>query len=65
MNGYLDGNGRVGRMLVPLFLFEQKLLHTPMFYMSEYLDEHREEYYDQRECGGQRRLRGSRDSQFR
>ena len=43
---FLDGNGRIGRMLVPLFLFERKLLHTPMFYLSEYLEGHRQEYYD-------------------
>jgi Fic family protein len=39
-----DGNGRLGRMLVPLFLFEKKLLHRPTFYLSAYLEEHREEY---------------------
>lgn len=46
LHPFLDGNGRVGRMLVPLFLFERKLLHTPMFYLSEYLERHRQEYYD-------------------
>jgi Fic family protein len=46
LHPFLDGNGRVGRMLVPLFLFERKLLHTPMFYVSEYLETHRQEYYD-------------------
>lgn len=39
-----DGNGRLGRMLVPLFLYEKKILHRPMFYLSAYLEEHREEY---------------------
>ena len=34
LHPFLDGNGRMGRMLVPLFLFERKLLHTPMFYVS-------------------------------
>lgn len=39
-----DGNGRVGRILVPIFLYEKKLIHSPMFYVSEYLDENRDEY---------------------
>lgn len=42
---FLDGNGRVGRILVPLFLFEKKLLSSPMFYVSSYLEAHRDEYY--------------------
>ncbi len=46
LHPFLDGNGRVGRMLVPLFLFERKLLHTPNFYVSEYLERNRQEYYD-------------------
>ncbi len=39
-----DGNGRLGRMLIPLFLYEKKLLHRPMFYLSAYLEEYRSEY---------------------
>jgi Fic family protein len=31
-------------MIIPLFLFEKKLLHAPMFYLSEYLEAHDEEY---------------------
>jgi Fic family protein len=42
---FLDGNGRIGRMLVPLFLFEKKLLSRPMFYMSAYLERNRAQYY--------------------
>ena len=42
---FLDGNGRIGRMLVPLFLYEKKLLSQPMFYMSAYLERNREHYY--------------------
>ncbi len=42
---YLDGNGRVGRILMPLFLYEKKMLSSPMFYLSAYLEAHREEYY--------------------
>jgi Fic family protein len=42
---FLDGNGRLGRMLVPLFLFAKNLLSTPMFYLSAYLEANREAYY--------------------
>ncbi|MBW1931236.1 MAG: Fic family protein [Deltaproteobacteria bacterium] len=42
---FLDGNGRIGRMLVPLFLYEKKLLSKPMFYLSAYLERNREQYY--------------------
>jgi Fic family protein len=43
---FIDGNGRIGRMLIPLFLFEHKLLSKPVFYVSAYLDEHKEEYIE-------------------
>lgn len=42
---FLDGNGRVGRLLVPLFLVDSKLLSTPNFYVSAFFEAHREEYY--------------------
>jgi Fic family protein len=42
---FLDGNGRLGRILIPLFLFEKKMLSTPMFYISGYLEAHRDTYY--------------------
>ena len=42
---FLDGNGRMGRMLVPLFLFAKKLLSSPMFYLSAYFEANREAYY--------------------
>ena len=42
---FLDGNGRVGRILIPLFLMEKKLLGSPVFYMSAYLEAHRDDYY--------------------
>jgi len=42
---FLDGNGRVGRILVPLFLLENQLLSYPVFYISAYFEENREEYY--------------------
>jgi len=41
---FLDGNGRLGRILVPLFLYEKEILSRPMFYLSAYLEEHREQY---------------------
>ena len=41
---FRDGNGRIGRILVPLFLYEKKLLSRPMFYLSEYLEANRTEY---------------------
>jgi Fic family protein len=41
---FLDGNGRLGRILVPLFLYEKKILSEPMFYLSAYLESHRDEY---------------------
>ena len=43
---FLDGNGRLGRMIVPLFLYEKRLLSRPMFYISAYLEEHRDEYVE-------------------
>ena len=42
---FKDGNGRIGRLLIPLFLFQKRALASPMFYMSEYLEEHRDIYY--------------------
>ena len=43
---FLDGNGRMGRLLVPLFMVFKGLLPHPQFYLSEYLDLHRDEYYE-------------------
>jgi len=45
LHPFLDGNGRLGRMLIPLFLYEKGLLEYPNFYMSEYLERNRDEYY--------------------
>ena len=42
---FVDGNGRLGRMLIPLFLFEKGILKWPMFYLSAYLEANRAEYY--------------------
>jgi Fic family protein len=46
LHPFKDGNGRIGRMLIPLILFQRRTLSRPMFYMSEYLEAHRQEYYD-------------------
>lgn len=42
---FLDGNGRVGRLLVTLFLKERGRLSQPLLYLSDYIDEHRSDYY--------------------
>jgi len=44
LHPFKDGNGRIGRMIVPLFLYEKKLLNHPSFYLSAYFDAHLEEY---------------------
>lgn len=45
LHPFKDGNGRIGRILIPLFLYQKRALSQPMFYLSEYLEAHREEYY--------------------
>lgn len=42
---FKDGNGRIGRLLIPLFLYQKQVLASPMFYLSDYLEGHREAYY--------------------
>ena len=57
LHPFKDGNGRLGRMLLPLFLYQRKMISSPDFYMSGYLEANREEY--------QERLRGvSRDDDW-
>jgi Fic family protein len=46
LHPFLDGNGRIGRILVPLFLYEKKLISYPAFYISGFFDLHRGAYYD-------------------
>jgi Fic family protein len=43
---FLDGNGRVGRLLITLFLMEKKILTTPALYISYFLKSNRIDYYD-------------------
>jgi Fic family protein len=51
-----DGNGRTGRILIPLFLWWKKRISSPMFYISEYFDEQRDAYVE-----GLRRITQARE----
>jgi Fic family protein len=46
MHPFLDGNGRLGRMLVPLFMWQNGLIQRPMFYVSAFLEANRDAYYE-------------------
>lgn len=43
---FLDGNGRVGRLIIPLLLVYEKALEYPLLYLSLYLKTHRSRYYE-------------------
>ena len=43
---FLDGNGRVGRLLVTFFLMERKRLSQPLLYLSAFIDAHKNDYYE-------------------
>lgn len=46
LHPFYDGNGRLGRMLVPLFMLQAKIIQSPMFYISAFFEAHKDEYYD-------------------
>ncbi|MBF0298107.1 MAG: Fic family protein [Oligoflexia bacterium] len=43
---FLDGNGRLGRLLITLLLYDQKVLHDLLLYLSLYFKVHRQYYYE-------------------
>jgi Fic family protein len=43
---FLDGNGRIGRLLITFLLCEKEVLHRPLLYLSYYFKQNRTEYYD-------------------
>ncbi len=43
---FLDGNGRVGRLLITFYLCQQKVLSKPLLYLSEYFKKYRSDYYE-------------------
>jgi len=43
---FADGNGRVGRILIPIILMQKGILDKPILYVSPYIEEHRDEYID-------------------
>jgi len=43
---FLDGNGRVGRLMIPLYLVNKNILKKPILYLSDFMENHRKLYYE-------------------
>ena len=43
---FIDGNGRTGRIIIPLYLLNKGIITTPCFYISNYIEENKNAYYD-------------------
>ncbi len=43
---FLDGNGRTGRILIPIYLLSKGIINKPCFYISDYIEKNKEAYYD-------------------
>ena len=43
---FRDGNGRIGRLLIPMFLYSKRYINIPAFYLSESLEKRKSEYYE-------------------
>ncbi|MBI3522203.1 MAG: Fic family protein [Chloroflexi bacterium] len=59
---FIDGNGRIGRLLMPLFLIERGCLSQPLLYLSAYFESNRSDYYTALSLG---RLKGDLDPWLR
>lgn len=46
LHPFLDGNGRLGRMLVPLFMWQRGMIRRPTFYISAFFEANRDAYYE-------------------
>ncbi|MGV7931037.1 MAG: Fic family protein [Spirochaetota bacterium] len=46
LHPFLDGNGRLGRMLIPLGMWQAGIIHRPMFYISAFFEADRDQYYE-------------------
>lgn len=56
---FLDGNGRMGRLLITFYLYKEQILSCPLLYISEYFKKHRINYYDK--LNGYRFNKGTED----